>query len=91
MVYLRTGGYCACGCGKRAALEAPHHVFAKQRWPELINEPDNLIAAAPDCHARHETAHRRFPQYAVRRARRLATTDAMRAYLARTYEDRALP
>lgn len=91
MVHLRTGGYCACGCGKPAISTAPHHVFPKQRWPELINEPDNLIGVAADCHANHEVASKRLPRYAIRRAERLACTPAMKAYLDRTYDSRPLP
>jgi len=91
MVHLRTGGHCACGCGKPASITAPHHVFPKSRWPELLNEPDNLIAANADCHARHETAFKRFPRYAIRRAERLASTPAMKAYLDSHYDARSLP
>lgn len=85
----RTGGRCACGCGRPVEPSNPatyHHVFPKQRWPELIDDPDNVVAVAVDCHANHEAASHRFPRRLTRHAALLAEGDtAMQDYLARTY------
>lgn len=89
IAYHRTGGRCACGCGRRVERHNPacyHHVFPKQSWPELIDEPNNVVAVAVDCHANHETAAQRFPRKVTRHAALLAEGDpAMREYLDRTY------
>jgi len=71
-------------CGRKDHLD-PHHVFPKQKWPELKWEPDNIIPVCRKCHADHEVAYRRLPRAAVKPAERLATDDRMKAYLDRTY------
>ena len=62
-----------------------HHVFPKSKFPQLRDEKTNLIAVCRRCHANHEVAYRRLPRSAIARAEGLATTDAMRSYLDRTY------
>lgn len=89
-VLLLTGfdGGCQCGCGRPADAGNPacwHHVFPKQRWPELIDNAQNVMVVAVDCHANHEVAFCRLPRRSVWRAESLVTTDAMRDYLDRTY------
>ena len=83
---------CACGCGRPTQPTYPaawHHIFPKQRHPELIDEPDNLILVAiTPCHANHESAYRRLPRKVAWRAERLAVTPAMEDYLTRTYGPR---
>lgn len=83
IAFARTEGYCACGCGKVAT--DPHHIFPKQRWPELVDEPDNVVAVYRPCHAAHENAHHRFSRSVCATAERLAVTEPMKAYLNRTY------
>jgi hypothetical protein len=86
IAWARTGGRCACGCDRRG--DQVHHVFPKaaNKWPELIDEPDNcvLVAGSP-CHSNHETAFRRLPRSACAPAEHLAVTESMRAYLDRVY------
>src|SRR5262249_29691224 len=83
IAWWRTGGRCACGCGELA--QQPHHIFAVQRWPHLANEPDNVVAVAWHCHANHEARHKLFTRKVARHAERLATTEAMHAYLEKFY------
>lgn len=89
LVWHRSGGRCACGCGGQVDPLNPacwHHVFPKQSYPELIDNPDNIVLVTVDCHANHETAAKRLPMRVTRHAARLAEHDpAMRAYLTRTY------
>lgn len=88
VVYKRQDGKCACGCG-RVIAPFPigfHHVFPKQRWPELINVAVNVIGVAADCHANHETGMTRLPRSAVVRAEQLASDPPMRRYLENTYD-----
>lgn len=88
---LRSNGgllLCACGCGWRVEPRNPacwHHVFAKHLFPELFDEPDNLVLLAVDCHSSHETAARRVPRRMIVRAERLATNPQRESYLDRTY------
>lgn len=42
-----------------------HHVFPRQRWPQLIKVAANLIGVCPGCHDEHERAHRRIPLAAL--------------------------
>jgi hypothetical protein len=79
----RTGGLCACGCGGYGW--SPHHVFPRQRWPELIDEPDNVIYLDPGCHANHESGSRRVPRSAIRCSEHLARTEPMKRYLDSVY------
>lgn len=91
---LRGRGFglrCACGCGRRADPRNPacwHHVLAKHLFPELFDEPDNLVLLAVDCHSSHETAARRVPRRVIVRAERLATNPQRESYLDRTYGPR---
>jgi hypothetical protein len=89
IAYHRSGGVCACRCGRRVERDNPaiyHHVFPKQRWPELIDNPDNVVCVAVDCHANHEVASRRLPRRVTRRAALLAEGNpSMLAYLDRVY------
>lgn len=89
VAFNRSGGRCACGCS-RPATEW-HHVFDQARFPELVDEPDNVVAVATACHKAHTDAFRRLPRYAVRRAERLATTEMRKAYLETHYDERPLP
>jgi hypothetical protein len=89
VAFARTAGYCACGCRKLAT--DPHHIFPRQRHPELVDEPDNVIAVYRPCHTAHENAYRRFPRSICETAERLATTEPMKAYLDRTYGPRESP
>lgn len=74
---------CCCGCGRRATEW--HHVFEQQHYPELADEPDNVVKVNPLCHARHTNRFRRLPRRAIRRAERLATTEKMKSYLDHKY------
>lgn len=44
----------------------PHHVFPVNgplhSWPELWDEPANIILLCPGCHDNHERAHKRVPR-----------------------------
>lgn len=77
-------GACVCGCGRRATEW--HHIFGQQQFPELADEPDNVVPVAATCHTAHTSARRRFSRRVCIRAERLATTAKRRAYLDRYYE-----
>ena len=79
----RSGGWCECGCGRRATQH--HHVFSQRLFPLLVDEPDNIVTVASSCHTAHTNAWRRFPRSICRRAERLATTPKMQNFLERTY------
>lgn len=66
----RTGGGCACGCG-RAATEI-RFVFEPEDYPELATHPDNVVALATTC---------RLTRRVCRHAELLADDDDRRAYL----------
>jgi hypothetical protein len=84
IAFNRSGYRCACGCGRMA--NSLHHVFPRQRWPGLVDEPDNVIAVTMvPCHANHEAATHRFAREIVWRAERLAITHPQRLFLDRTY------
>ena len=82
-VYLRAEGICECGCGQPA--EQFHHALYTRTHPELINEPDNIVAVAWICHASHHNASKRFPRSICHRAERFANTPKIRAELERLY------
>lgn len=86
-VLERQEGFCICGCGRQVAPYplGYHHVFPKARWPELVNEADNIVGVAGDCHANHEAGSTRLPRRACDRAERLACSPPMEDYLTRTY------
>jgi hypothetical protein len=79
----RTEGFCACGCGRRA--ESWHHCWPQNKWPDLVDVADNIVAVADYCHGRHTAAFQRFPRSICVHAEHLATTGPMKAYLNRTY------
>ena len=54
----RSKGHCACGCDSDP--NSWHHIFPRSKWPELIDEPDNVVFIAALCHMRHEAASRRM-------------------------------
>src|SRR5437016_4640195 len=83
IAYERTNGICAAGCGRNGS--SWHHILPKQRWPELIDEPDNVILVCLLCHSRHEGAFKRLPRSAIRCVNRLVLDEPMRAYIERTY------
>src|ERR1039458_7940195 len=68
VAFDRSGGWCVCGCGRRA--QQGHHVFDKNRYPELVDEPDNIVAVARACHERHTSAMERLPRFAIASAER---------------------
>lgn len=74
----RQGGRCACGCG--AATDVIARVFDAKQWPELYDEPDNVIAMRARCWECHLVVPC-VPIRATRHAQRFATTPAMRSYL----------
>lgn len=86
--FARTTGLCGCGCGRPA--DDAHHIFPKQKWPELADVLENILPAARFCHEGHESAMHRFSRGAVAGAEPLATTSSMRAYLQRTYPQGSL-
>lgn len=82
----RSDGFCACGCGRRATEW--HHVFTQQRYPELVDNPDNIVMVASPCHAAHTIAAKRFPRRVCKHAEtHLMMTPQMEAYLDRYYDD----
>lgn len=88
-VRYRQRGKCACGCGRRIAPFPIgfHHVFPKgdRMWPELVNEPRNIVGLAADCHANHETGMTRLPRSAVAIAEALVADARMGRYLETHY------
>ena len=83
IAWHRTGGFCACGCGRLA--EDPHHIFYRQHHPELIDVADNIVPLARICHENHHAASKRLPRKVCRHAEHLAVTFPMMAFLDRTY------
>ncbi len=71
----------ACG----ALATDNHHVLYTQRWPELGDEPDNLIALCRSCHANHHSGMRRLSRSLCRYAEKLADDGPKQAFLKRTY------
>ena len=80
----RFGGHCACGCGRRA--DEWHHIFDQQRFPELVDEIDNIVAVARRCHEQHTQRTKLFARRVCRFAERLAVTPRMQDYLDRNYD-----
>jgi hypothetical protein len=62
-----------------------HHIFYQTRWPELVDDPDNVIALCDWCHANHHAASHRLPRSVCGLAEALATTEAMEDWLDRIY------
>lgn len=84
IAYERSDGYCACGCGRKASEW--HHVFDQNHYPELVDEPDNILAVAEYCHRRHTDAVERFDRSICKRAERFAVTPSMENYLDNHYD-----
>jgi hypothetical protein len=82
----RSDGLCVCGCGRRATEW--HHIWQQQRFPELVDNPDAVVAVASPCHSAHTSAAKRFPRSICRHAEvTLTMTPQMAAYLDRYYPD----
>ena len=81
VAYWRSGGYCVA-CGGLATDH--HHVFYTQRYPDLADDPDNLISLCRGCHANHHSGMRRIPRRLCRHAERLAD-EQMLGWLDRRY------
>lgn len=82
----RSGGRCVC-CGARAVQV--HHVLPRQKWPEFIDEPANLVGVCVRCHERHELAVERIPRRALPAAAvELADAHGLGWYIERTYGSR---
>jgi 5-methylcytosine-specific restriction endonuclease McrA len=58
---MRRQGWTCLLCSGLFGLQI-HHVLSQQHFPEHDQQPLNLVALCPDCHARHENAHRRIRQ-----------------------------
>jgi hypothetical protein len=86
--YKRYGGNCA-GCGKRATEW--HHVLSQQKFPEFIDEIDNVLPLCRSCHWAHTSAIRRLPRRSIGSAEGLPLTPAMHNYLDRTYGPKPKP
>lgn len=69
----RTGGLCACGCGRKA--DRVRHVFHPLQFPKLQDKRDNLFA--------YSSVHgsKTLPRRVARHAERLARTTLMADYL----------
>lgn len=64
----------------------PHHIFEVKHFPELVDEPNNVVAIARYCHDNHHAAFRRLPRKITRHAALLAEGDPpMEAYLRSHY------
>lgn len=74
---------CICGCGLPA--QEWHHIFDQNAYPELADEPDNVVPVGFRCHAEHTNAKRRLPRSVCRYAEGLALTPQMERYLEREY------
>ncbi len=70
-------------CGEQA--ESWHHVFYTRAFPELADDPGNVIPVCKDCHMRHHSAHKRLPRALIASAEGLATSNQRRAFLDRIY------
>jgi hypothetical protein len=93
-VWERHKGQC-CACGRRVTDWPPgiayHHIFPKDavHWPELVDDPMNVVLVCAECHSRHETAVVRLPIRVTDLALEWCARDeAMVAYLTRTYAPR---
>lgn len=89
IAWHRTGGLCANACGRRAI--DPHHVFPQSKWPDLADEPNNVVALCRHCHAAHHSGNpdERLPRRVARHAMLLVGPDRegerRKAYLERYY------
>lgn len=86
-VRRRQGGVCCCGCGRPISpgLIGAHHILPKARWPELVDEPLNVVGVFADCHASHETGMARLPREAVKLVLALPLDGPQRRYVENTY------
>ena len=80
----RDGGWCV-SCGNKEAYAQLHHLLPRQKFPDLIDEPANLIVVCSDCHERHENASRRFSRALCRPVEGLHLTPPMKRYLDSIY------
>lgn len=81
--FARSGGRCV-RCGKRATQA--HHVFARQRWPKLVDVVENVVAVCARCHERHENAVERLPCSCLPDCvTGLVVDGRMASYISRTY------
>jgi 5-methylcytosine-specific restriction endonuclease McrA len=63
-----------------------HHVLYTQRFPELADDPDNVVALCRQCHADHHAASHRLPRKIARHAALLAEGSPQRlSFIERTY------
>jgi hypothetical protein len=87
-VFARQHGRCICGCGQPIA-SGPigyHHIWPRQRWPELADDPANVVGVTADCHAKHESASRVLPCACVAVVTEgIVVDNQMRAYFERHY------
>jgi hypothetical protein len=83
IAWARTAGRCACGCERRAV--EPHHILPRQKWPALVDSPENVVYLAATCHARHESGYKRLARAAVSPVGALPLTAQQESYLERTY------
>jgi hypothetical protein len=88
--YLRQGGFCICGCGRRISRFpiGYHHLLPRQRWPELTNDHRNIVGVYEDCHAGQESGMTRLPRSACATVEQLALSPQQLSYLERTYGPR---
>lgn len=72
--------------GRVKAARVLHHVFPRQRWPDLITVGDNQVDVCTDHHNGHEFGGQRIPRAALPACSTdLAVTEPMRRYLETTY------
>lgn len=78
----RDRGVCV-GCGLKARFW--HHVLSQQKWPELADEPLNVVAVCRRCHERHHTGVLRLSRSSVRVVEQLELTEPQKRFLERSY------
>ena len=86
--FWRSGGVCAV-CHGRATSH--HHIFPQTKYPELADEPDNLVSLCANCHLNHHSWAKRIPRNLVKDAEHLAKTGSQQRFLEKNYPNTAKP
>jgi 5-methylcytosine-specific restriction endonuclease McrA len=70
-------------CGGRATSH--HHIWPQSKYPDLADEPANLLSLCAKCHMDHHSWAKRIPRSLVKHAEHLATTGSQERFLEKNY------